>query len=278
MFPRQLDFRRLGIGTTIAYLTYAGLFFLFQRQVLYPGQYIKPPPGVEPGQDNPEVWWLDTGQGPVEAWFMPAPGASAANPAPAIIYAHGNGELIDDWPRELARFLDLGISLLLVEYPGYGRSSGSPSQRSITKTMLAAYDRLAARPEVDSKRIIAQGRSLGGGAASIVAANRPTAALILESTFSSVRSFARNYGLPGFLMRDPFENDAVVRRYAGPILIIHGVEDTLIPLTHGQALAGLASQATLITYQCGHNDCPPDWAQYWRDMTTFLRQARIIDD
>jgi len=103
--------------------------------------------------------------------------------------AHGNGELIDFWPNELNRFTNLGIGVLLVEYPGYGRSTGPQSQSSITEAFVTAYDTLCARADVEASKIILVGRSLGGGAVCALAAKRPAAALILMSTFTSARSF-----------------------------------------------------------------------------------------
>ena len=278
MFPKQVDIARFGVGAVVVYLVYVAFFFILQRQMIFPGRYHASPPGIAHNDADLEVWWIETKAGPVEAWYMPAPDASPEKPGAAVIYSHGNGELIDHWRRELGHYRTLGISLLLVEYPGYGRSAGAPSQASITETVLHAYDRLAARPEVDAGRIIAHGQSLGGGPAAVVAANRPAAGLILESTFTSVRSFAKSYWLPGFLALDPFDTLAVVKNYDGPILIIHGAQDMTIPVIHAETLAAHAKQATLITYPCGHNNCPPDWQQYWMDVTSFLAKAESLDD
>jgi hypothetical protein len=110
-----------------------------------------------------------------------------------------------------------------------------------------------------------------------VAANRPTSALILESTFTSVRSFARAYWLPGIMTRDPFDNLAVVKNYDGLILIIHGTQDMTIPVAHAETLAANAEQATLITYPCSHNDCPPDWQQYWAEVAAFLQRTETLN-
>ena len=277
MLPKQLDIARFGIGAVVVYLIYVAFFFFMQRQMMFPGRHHTAPPGIVHNDADLEVWWVETKAGPIEAWFMPAPDASAGRPAPAVIYSHGNGELIDHWRRELGHYRALGISLLLVEYPGYGRSAGSPSQASITEAVLGAYDKLVAQPEVDASRIIAHGQSLGGGPAAIVAANRPTSALILESTFTSVHSFARAYWLPGIMTRDPFDNLAVVKNYDGLILIIHGTQDMTIPVAHAETLAANAEQATLITYPCSHNDCPPDWQQYWAEVAAFLQRTETLN-
>ena len=182
----------------------------------------------------------------------------------------------DFWPEALKRFPAMGVGLLLVEYPGYGRSAGSPSQESISETFTRAYDTLAARPDVDPTRIAFFGRSLGGGAVCDLAAKRPAAALILMSSFTSVRSFAIRYLAPSFLIRDPFDNLAAVRNYPGPVLVIHGDSDEVVPFSHGQALHAAARNGKMIVYPAGHNDCPPDWAVFWRDIENFLRAEGIL--
>jgi fermentation-respiration switch protein FrsA (DUF1100 family) len=193
-----------------------------------------------------------------------------------VIFGHGNGEKIDFWPEELEGFTRLGIALLLVEYPGYGSSAGSPSQDSITQTFVAAYDDLVSRKDIDSSRIIFFGRSLGGGAVCALAQRRSSAALILMSTFTSVRSFAKQFLVPSFLVRDPFDNLAVIKNYPGPVLILHGRRDEVIPFTHGQKLYKSVQNGKMIAYEAGHNDCPPDWNVFWRDMADFLRDRGII--
>ena len=260
-------------GAVLIYAAYCVLLFFVQRQVIFPRYMIPTPPPPDFKTLRIEPWWLETSFGKVEAWYLPP--AAAEKPAPAVIFAHGNGELIDYWPNELGRFSEMGIGLLLVEYPGYGRSDGSPSQESIAETFTLAYDRLAARTDVDPARIVLFGRSLGGGAVCDLALKRPSAALILMSCFESVSAFAVRYLAPAFLIRDPFDNLSAVRRYHGPVLVLHGQFDEVIPFGHGQALHAAAQDGKMIVYEAGHNDCPPDWAVFWRDAEEFLRANGI---
>ena len=95
------------------------------------------------------------------------------------------------------------------------------------------------------------------------------------SCFTSVRSFAIRYLAPSFLIRDPFDNLAVVRDYSGPVLVIHGRIDEIIPFGHGKALHAAARNGKMIAYEAGHNDCPPDWAVFWRDVEEFLKANGI---
>jgi fermentation-respiration switch protein FrsA (DUF1100 family) len=177
-----------------------------------------------------------------------------------LVYFHGNGELIDYLPSDLDEPRSFGLGVLLVEYPGYGRSEGAPSEASITATALAAFDWTQAQAHVDPRRVVAYGRSLGGAAATIVASRRNSAALVLESTFTSVRSFAHGLLVPEFIVRDPLDNLSLLPNYAGPTLIFHGERDEIIPFVHGQQLARAARSGELHPLPCGHNDCPRPWA------------------
>jgi len=261
-------------GAVCIYAAYCVLLFWVQRHVIFPRYMIPTPAAPDLKFLGIERWWLDASFGKVEAWYLPS--KSTAEKAPAVIFGHGNGELIDYWPDELGRFASLGVGLLLVEYPGYGRSAGSPSQGSISEAFTLAYDQLITRPDIDAARIVVFGRSLGGGAVCDLALRRPSAALILMSAFKSVKAFAVRYLAPSFLIRDPFDNVEAVRRFPGPVLVIHGDSDEVVPFSHGQALHAAARNGKMIVYPAGHNDCPPDWAVFWRDIENFLRAEGIL--
>ena len=248
---------------------YWGVLFLAQRAMLYPAPSLADAP-APPAYVQPV--WLAGSAGPVAAWFLP-PIPASTTPSPLIIFTHGNAELIDFWPEAFDEPRTWGVAVLLLEYPGYGRSTGRASEASITNASLAAYDWARANPVVDSRRIVAYGRSLGGGAACRLAAQRPLAAVILESTFTSVRAFAGRFGAPAFLVRDPFDNLAFVRDYRGPLLLLHGNHDEVIPTQHSLTLAAAAPQAELHLLPCGHNDC----AQAWTVIRDFLERHGILD-
>jgi hypothetical protein len=138
--------------------------------------------------------------------------------------------------------------------------------------MTLAYDLAAARPDVDAERIVGYGRSLGGGAVCALSRERRLAALVLESTFTSVRSMARRFGLPRFLVRDPFDNASAVRAFEGPILLVHGERDEIVAPRHARALLAAARRAELYLSRCGHNDCPRPWDALRR----FLAGNRLL--
>jgi fermentation-respiration switch protein FrsA (DUF1100 family) len=260
------------------YCVYCLLLFLMQRSILFPRNQIPKAPERDTlvSIAGLEKILLKTEYGKIEAWFLPPIHGREPFPAPAVIFGHGNAELIDFWPEALKNFTQMGIGLLLVEYPGYGRSPGTPSERSIRHTFVAAYDALVSRKDVDPSRIILFGRSLGGGAVCALTLEKPSAALILMSAFTSVHSLAAKFGVPKFLIRDPFNNLEAVKRYREPVLVIHGLNDNIIPFSHATALHQAAQNSTLITYKAGHNDCPPDWNKFWKDIKLFLNNNGII--
>lgn len=229
------------------------------------------PPGVEQA-------WLDTDEGRVEAWFIPGVGRTAASPGPAVMFFHGNGALIDYSMNIAHAYTPLGVSVLLPEYRGYGRSAGSPSQTSIGRDMRAWRAWLASRPEVNASHIIYHGQSLGGGVAGDLMTDHPPAALVLHSTFTSVRAMAGNMLVPGFIVRSQYRTDLALARYTGPVLIMHGDDDRVIPPAHAGELAKLAGnpdRVTLVTGPGDHNDYPSG-AQLNREIARFLAASGLV--
>jgi fermentation-respiration switch protein FrsA (DUF1100 family) len=216
-----------------------------------------------------EALWFEIDGARVEAWFLPA---NRKTPGPLVIHAHGNGELIDIQTNSVAALRAAGIAVLLVEYPGYGRSGGDPSEASVTDTMVAAYDWAKNDPRVDAARIIGYGRSLGGGAAAQLAARRKLAALVLESTFISIAQMVRDAGVPNWLVVNRFDTGAVLGKYEGPVLILHGTRDGTFPMAQAHALRAASRHADLHLEVCGHNDCP----QQWELVLSFLARNGVF--
>ena len=261
------------LAAVASYAAYCALLYAQQRTMLFPGAAMRPasrsalPPArvvsVELGREGERV----------EAWYRP-PGAA---PGPVVVFAHGNAELIDHAGDILEGFARLGAGVLLVEYPGYGRSAGTPSMASLDAAFDAGYDWLAARPEVDRASIVAMGRSIGSGVVARLATRRPVAALILQSPFTRVGDFAARFGVPRFLVRDPFDNLDAVARYDGPVLVLHGRRDDVIPYSMGRAVARASRHARLVTLDCAHNDCPRDERSFWAEIRAFLDAGAVLD-
>jgi pimeloyl-ACP methyl ester carboxylesterase len=201
-----------------------------------------------------------------------------ADDRPTFIFFYGNGmclagavELCRDWRT-------LGANTLAVEYPGYGMSSGKPSEPAFYAAADAAYDYLIDRGDVEMRKLISVGLSLGGGVAVDLAARRPVAALILFAPFTSIDAMAKLTvpWLPtSLIVRHHFRNDEKIGKLALPILIFHGRNDAIIPFDMSESLAdgAKAAQVKLVLFNADHNDLlAVGGAEMEGEMKQFIEQ------
>jgi fermentation-respiration switch protein FrsA (DUF1100 family) len=264
------------IVAILAYVAWCVILYWYQDRLLWPTDLTQPQSAMP---KNAEAISLPIEHGgAVESWFFPAKPGESGKPAPAVIYFHGNAELIDGQDRIVAGYSKLGLSVLLPEYRGYGRSAGKPSEEEITADMIRFHDLLIRRADVDPSRIVFHGRSVGGGVAADLATRRTPAALILESTFASTADMARKFGAPPFLIKHPFRTDRVVEGLNVPMLIFHGTLDTVVPVSHGRRLHKLARGSTYVEYNSDHNDFPGEGNEeaYWREIQAFLLRPGVL--
>ena len=248
---------------------------MIARWFLFPRYLLHARPNAEADFRGVERLSISVPQGQVEAWFLPADEREAGRRAPLVIFAHGNGELIEDWPLALDPYRRMGLHVLLPEYRGYGRSAGEPSERAIVEDYVRFYDLACARGDVRPDRVVLHGRSLGGGVVCALARARRPTAMILESTFTSVPDVARQWYVPRALITDKFESAGVVASLDLPILIFHGTCDRVVPFEHGVMLSRLARRARLVRYDCDHNDLPRGPDGYWAEIRRFLDENGI---
>lgn len=192
------------------------------------------------------AWWC-----PVKNW-QPAQGA--------MLYCHGNAGNLSCRSEAIAAWQQaMGVSVLIFDYPGYGRSEGTPTEAACYAAADAAYDWLTRTMSVPPDRVLIYGGSLGGGVAVDLASRRPHQALILVKTFTSVPDAAQALypWLPArWLVRNRFANLEKIGRCTRPVFIAHGTADTLIPFHQGKHLFNAASQPKRFLAMPGldHND------------------------
>ena len=235
--PRwRLWFFRLGR----LYLLYLLLLFLFQRAVIFPGQFRE-----EPGITADELRFsggraLSLPGGGKAWWFAGQPGR------PVLAVYHGNGELIEDWWELATAWRETGHGVLLTEYPGYGGVPGPPNREGMLAHARAALDSVRAEA---TGPVIAIGVSLGSGVATALAGEDRFAGMILVAPFTSMEAMARRRLAPGFLVRDRFDNVPALRQLSIPVLLVHGDRDKQIPpsmsVTLRDAAAGPAELVLL---------------------------------
>ncbi len=256
-----------------AYVAWLALLYVGQRSMMFPGTGLQVDAGRYPFVAGAEAVVIPATFGRVRGFFLRAPSSASA---PALLYFHGNAELALQNVALLQPLTELGLHVLIVEYPGYAGTDGAPGRDSLNEAASVGYEWLAGHEEVDPTRIVAMGRSIGAGPAVALAAERPVAALVLLSGFSSLDGFAHGMGAPAFLLRDRYDNAAALRRYPRPVLLFHGRGDLIIPYTHAKALSQAAPDARLVTLDCGHNDCPYFEPAFVVTLEQFLLHAMIL--
>lgn len=270
---------RLFVLALIAYAAWCIMLFSMQDRMLFPREFAEVTGA--PAEAERLAITLDEG-GEVEAFLSLPPGEG---PFPLIVGFHVNAGCVDNMGWMRREYTSRGWAVLTPEYRGYGRSAGQPSEKAIVADAVVFVDRVLTRPEIDASRVVYHGRSLGGAVAAQVAKARPPRAMVLESTFTSVAAMAMRYGVPPFLVKNPFRTDRVLRELAGPVLLLHGTEDTIVSVEHARRLvkcvprggaAGGAGTAegrglrTLIEMPGGHNDFPVDEGAYWEAIDRWL--------
>jgi uncharacterized protein len=255
------------------YATWLALLYVGQRSMMFPGAGMTIDAAGHPRTPGVEPVAIQASFGQVRGYFL---SATSPGRAPAVMYFHGNAELAVQNVALLQPLAEMGLQVLIVEYPGYAGSDGRPGRDTLDEAARVGYDWLAQRTDVDPARIVAMGRSIGAGPAVALAGERPVAALVLVSAFSSLDGFAHRMGAPGFLIRDRWDNAARLRDYRGPVLLFHGRRDLIIPFAHSRALARAAPHARLEVLDCGHNDCPYFDPGFVETLAGFLRDSRIL--
>ena len=164
---------------------------------------------------------------------------------PTVLFFHGTCGTVQHWHFIGPRWQDaIGAHVLLLDYRGYGESQGAPTEEGLYRDGRAAYDWLVQSRGVDPQRLVIAGQSLGGGVAVELATSRPHAALVLESTFTSVPEVAQRLLVPSPVrrrMRCLFPSEQRLAGHAGPVFISHGDRDRLIPLSHAERLLAAAA-------------------------------------
>jgi fermentation-respiration switch protein FrsA (DUF1100 family) len=190
----------------------------------------------------------------LHGWWVPARAPSIGH----VLLCHGNAGNIGDRVAHLELLSAVGFDALAFDYRGYGHSSGRPSEQGTYLDARAARDALLSRDGVDSSRVLYLGESLGGAVALALALELPPAAVILQSTFTSVRDMARLHYrlLPPALVPDAYPSLRLIPRLQAPLLILHGARDEIVPLIHAQALLEAASTTKRLHVfpGVGHND------------------------
>ncbi|ABE43759.1 alpha/beta hydrolase [Polaromonas sp. JS666] len=263
----------LTVGGAV-YAVLLAIVFVLQGNLLYfpdaGRQILQTPKDV--GLDYEQVWLTTEDGVRIEAWYVPAPAARGA-----VLLAHGNAGNISHRLDYALMFHRLGYSLLLLEYRGYGRSEGKPSEEGTYADARAAWRHLVAQRGFPPERIALVGESLGGAiVARLATAERP-GALVLASTFVSVPELAAELypWLPvRWLARYRYDALEALARVSSPVLIAHSRQDDIVPFRHGERLfAAAKGPKAFLELAGGHNEGFLFTREAWREaLGRFLAQ------
>jgi fermentation-respiration switch protein FrsA (DUF1100 family) len=226
-------------GVVGVYLLVALVMYMGQRRLMYFPDTARSLP-AQAGLPNVTERVLNTTDGArIVVWYGKAkPGQ------PTLLYFHGNGGGLADRAERFRRFMGQGWGVYMMAYRGYAGSSGYPTEANNIADARLAYGALV-QEGVPADSIILYGESLGTNLATRVAAERASIGLILEAPYTSVLDIAlTDYPfLPvRLLLSDRYETDKVLPQVKVPLLIIHGKEDGIIPVSMAQKLAKLANE------------------------------------
>ena len=255
---------------------FLGVRWYEQQSVYYPTHDIERSP-ADAGLTFEDVT-LETADGEtLHGWWVP----SGEPHAPVVLFFHGNGGNVSHRLDKLAVFRDIGADTLIIDYRGYGKSSGKPSEHGIYRDARAAYQWLTATRGVDPSRVVVYGESLGSAVAVHLAAEVPVGGVVVESGFTSVTDVAQKMFpfLPvRWILKHKFASIEKVERIDAPLLILHSREDELFEMSHPERLLAAAHPPKrLVEMQGGHNDAYLVSAQAYRAaLVTFLAEIRTV--
>jgi len=246
------------------------LMYLIQDRLIFypqplPGSHrevvLKRFPGIE-------ALFIESADGTrLHGWHVkPAPGE------PLVMYFGGNAEQVSWMLDEVSRRAP-GTGWLLVDYRGYGASAGVPSEAALVSDALQWYDAVAGR----ARQVFVFGRSLGGGVAVKLAAERAVAGVILVAPFDSLVEVAKHYYpfLPvNWMLRHRFESIALAPKIGAPLLCLVAARDEIIPAAHSRRLYDAwGGPKRWVDLDGGHNST--DGAPvFWPSILRFLEENR----
>jgi abhydrolase domain-containing protein 17 len=271
MSPAQYGWKLVGIPVTVVLLGYILLAVsactMVDKALYYPSYGSRrAPDGLQKIRtaDGTEIAVL----------HLPNPAAHFT-----LWFFHGNAETLGDLEPFLLALRDHGFAVVAFDYPGYGLSSGTPTDTTVNAAARAVRTYLHAELKIPADRVLLYGRSLGGGPAMQMAVEEAPGGLVLQSTFVSVYRVVTRWPVLPF---DQFKNLKKMPDVKSPVLVMHGENDEVIPFRHGEALYAAARDPKRSLWVPGaqHNDFTEVAGQrYWaalREFSALCRESQTV--
>ncbi len=218
----------------LGYLLIAGWLWVYQDYYMFRGRRADLTQTPEAKQWAYEDVWLDVPGGKTHGWWIPTDNARGA-----VLFSHGSGKNISYYLEDAGYYRDLGFSVLLYDYGGYGKSTGEPSEARCYADGRAMWKHLTEVRKIPPHRIILGGNSMGGGVTIDLAAEVTPGIVVVESTFTSIPDVLSDMypWLPARLISHIyFRNIDKVPRIQCPIMVVHSTGDAMVPFAQALKL------------------------------------------
>jgi fermentation-respiration switch protein FrsA (DUF1100 family) len=217
------------------------IFFMLRhlrdRLVYYPMPYPQGDWGLQAQVGAHDLWFTAQDGIRLNAWWFPEPGSRFVT-----LFLHGNAGNVTHRIDHAHALKSAGSAVLVLDYRGYGKSTGRPSERGLHLDADASYDAVL-QLGYDPSALLIHGESLGTAVAVDLASRRRCAGLILESPLASLGEMAATLvPILGPLLADGFKTKTIIKRVRVPLLVMHGDADEIVPFSQGQAVFAAANQ------------------------------------
>jgi pimeloyl-ACP methyl ester carboxylesterase len=240
----------LAASAAAGYALLCAALWLAQERLIFRGTPLPAEHRFAAGRDVHEGW-VDVPGARLNTLHLRLP-----NPDGVVFFLHGNGGNLQTWFFNVDFYRRLNMDLFMLDYRGYGKSSGRvESQAQLEADVRAAWDSVA--PRYAGRHRVIFGRSLGSGLAARLAAEVQPEQTVLVAAYESLQALTAEIypWVPGALLRYPLRTDEAIGRLRGPVLLVHGLRDSVIPASHSQRLQQRAPGATLLLLpEAGHGD------------------------
>jgi fermentation-respiration switch protein FrsA (DUF1100 family) len=273
--PRRRRWLRAALGLSSVYLLAVVVLVACQNRIAFPGwtysRWLDPP--AKAVVEEAVVRAADGNA--IHAWWLPPAGWTPRQGA--VIYVHGNGKNVSNCGRTLLRWQkELNTGVLGFDYPGFGKSTGSPNEQSCYAASQAAFDWLVHEKRVAAADIIVLGQSMGGAMAVELAIRQQCRMLITSGAFSSFPEIAQDqfFWMPArYLTRLRFDSVGKMGRVAAPVFITHGAGDHVVPYAHGGQLLAAAREPKRFYSEPGQHHAQPKTPAFFQAVREFLAET-----
>jgi uncharacterized protein len=273
---RRRRVARLVVLACYIYVATLLLLLTLEDRFLFPGATIARPWCEPPGYLRvTELTFASAHGDRIHAWFSAPEGWKPLRGA--ILISHGNGGNLSRMSGRAYRWREpLGRAVLLYDYPGYGKSSGRPSEGGCYAAGEAALQWLIEGQGVPTSEVILVGESMGGAIAVELATQHTVRLLVLNGAFTSFPDMAQ-VRLPcypsRYLVHNRMDNETKIRRVQCPVLITHGSADSVVPFLQGERLFAAANEPKLFVRLEGHGHGPPNDDDFFETVKLFLSKT-----